>query len=154
MIRGGLMNPIRVGLHKTTPALISDHLLRRVKVLSTDELHHCLQIMLRIPNDLIEWSHTKRFVVAWSKLHWFLQSIFWPFYSFFAKAFSKPEMKCEQSISGSVKIEPAVQKRFTFNFEPAVQWAVQINLRTGGLACGSSAVHRKSKFPNLSSEWT
>ena len=39
MIRGGLMNPIRVGLHKTTPALISDHLLRRVKVLSTDELH-------------------------------------------------------------------------------------------------------------------
>ena len=40
MIRGGLMNPIRVGLHKTTPALISDHLLRRVKVLSTDELHH------------------------------------------------------------------------------------------------------------------
>ena len=34
MIRGGLMNPIRVGLHKTTPALISDHLLHRVKVLS------------------------------------------------------------------------------------------------------------------------
>ena len=26
MIRGGLMNPIRVGLNKTTPALISDHL--------------------------------------------------------------------------------------------------------------------------------
>ena len=42
MIRGGLMNPIRVGLHKTTPALISDHLLRRVKVLSTDELHQYL----------------------------------------------------------------------------------------------------------------
>ena len=41
MIRGGLMNPIRVGLHKTTPALISDHLLRRVKVLSRDELHYC-----------------------------------------------------------------------------------------------------------------
>ena len=66
-----------------------------------------------------------------------------------------------QSISGSAKIEPAVQKRFTFNFEPAVQSAVQINLRTGGSACGSkfepcgsSAVHRKSKFPNLSSEWT
>ena len=44
MIRGGLMNPIRVGLHKTTPALISDHLLRRVKVLSTDELHQSYSI--------------------------------------------------------------------------------------------------------------
>ena len=42
MIRGGLMNPIRVGLHKTTPALISDHLLHRVKVLYRDELHHCI----------------------------------------------------------------------------------------------------------------
>ena len=43
MIRGGLMNPIRVGLHKTTPALISDHLLHRVKVSSRDELHQSLE---------------------------------------------------------------------------------------------------------------
>ena len=62
-----------------------------------------------------------------------------------------------QSISDPAKIEPAVQKRFTFNFELAVQSEVQINLGTGGSACdskfepcGSSAVHRKIKFSNLS----
>ena len=50
----------------------------------------------------------------------------------------------KQSISGSAKIEPAVQKRFALNFEPAVQSAVHINLRTGGSACGSIAEPRGS----------
>ena len=54
-----------------------------------------------------------------------------------------------QSISGSAKIEPAVQKRFALNFEPAVQSAVQINLRTGGSACGSTVEPRGSNAVRL-----
>ena len=46
------MNPIRVGLHKTTPALISDHLLHRVKVLSRDELLQWLIWLLSLTDDL------------------------------------------------------------------------------------------------------